>query len=195
VVYRLASSYKITNPVLGIVPGSPSKKRDNSELDDREAEIIDDELQKPQSGWQMEALVYTAEHIDGGKKRFDKFCNDETLDRIRRSKVLNHSLHNKGGRKEARNRQTGEVKEMKKSLPRCIVCYNVAKSAKEKNKAPQTVWHCVTCRVPLCQEVRGRNKHSCSYRWHALKDLSSIRRTASVTPASTARKKPRVEKL
>ena len=93
VLYQLASSYTVFNPVLGIVPGSPAKKQIQSADDN----YVDTEIRiRHQSGWQREALVlvYTNEHIEveGKRKRFEKYCNDEILDRIRLSRMLNLSL-------------------------------------------------------------------------------------------------------
>ena len=192
VLYQLASSYTVFNPVLGIVPGSPAKKQIQSADDN----YVDTEIRiRHQSGWQREALVYTNEHIEGKRKRFEKYCNDEILDRIRLSRMLNHTLVNSVGFKEVRNSNTGEVKLIRKSYPRCILCFNMKQTLEEKNKAPQTAYSCYTCKVPLCQEVRGKNTYNCSQRWHMLKDIKSVRRVCTVTPASTARKKRKVDKL
>jgi len=90
--------------VLGIVPGSPAKKQIQSADDN----YVDTEIRiRHQSGWQREALVYTNEHIEGKRKRFEKYCNDEILDRIRLSRMLNHTLVNSVGFKEVRNSNTG----------------------------------------------------------------------------------------
>lgn len=192
VLYQLASSYTVFNPVLGIVPGSPAKKQIQSADDN----YVDTEIRiRHQSGWQREALVYTNEHIEGKRKRFEKYCNDEILDRIRLSRMLNHTLVNSVGFKEVRNSNTGEVKLIRKSYPRCILCFNMKQTLEEKNKAPQTAYSCYTCKVPLCQEVRGKNTYNFSQRWHMLKDIKSVRRVCTVTPASTARKKRKVDKL
>ena len=192
VLYQLASSYTVFNPVLGIVPGSPAKKQIQSADDN----YVDTEIRiRHQSGWQREALVYTNEHIEGKRKRFEKYCNDEILDRIRLSRMLNHTLVNSVGFKEVRNSNTGEVKLIRKSYPRCILCFNMKQTLGEKNKAPQTAYSCYTCKVPLCQEVRDKNTYNCSQRWHMLKDIKSVRRVCTVTPASTARKKRKVDKL
>ena len=49
VLYQLASSYTVFNPVLGIVPGSPAKKQIQSADDN----YVDTEIRiRHQSGWQ-----------------------------------------------------------------------------------------------------------------------------------------------
>jgi hypothetical protein len=80
------------------------------------------DVKEHNDAWQREAALYTAQHVHGKKKRFEKFIADETLDRIRRSAVLNHTLVGMGGKRETKDKKTGEVKVIWKTNPCCVVC-------------------------------------------------------------------------
>jgi len=93
------------------------------------------------------------------------------------------------------NEGTEETSEEKKkvraySSPRCVLCVALMGSA----KAYQTSYSCRTCGVYLCIALHGSSKKTCFEKWHAVKELASLKKNNSVNPGplrTSPRKKPK----
>ena len=88
VLFELASSYKIMNPLRGLFPGLPIKLWWCLEST---IDLIDSDLVVSQSDWQKEAMEYVSIRIKPSTRyKLKKFMEDEKLNKIRFDKSLNY---------------------------------------------------------------------------------------------------------
>lgn len=195
VLHQLATTYTIINPLVGMTPGSPMK---DAAMDSFGNDL--DEVLNPRamSSWQAEAIAYVRD-VKNKRNKFEVFCNDTTLDRIRTDKRLKHNMRSislssagKKKKRDANKISPGQVSGNddkdkpvaktqdigRKSSPRCVLCVAMLGG----RKAKQSMYYCVTCGVHLCNKPHGNKQLSCFDRWHGVKNLSSLNKDASVTP-------------
>ena len=91
VLYQLASSYKLMNPIRVIIPVSPTRTLGVSGI---QHDIIDQNLEKERSTWYKEATKYVKERIKPDSRyKLRKYIDDPTLNKIRYDRSLFHVLH------------------------------------------------------------------------------------------------------
>jgi hypothetical protein len=98
VLFELTTSYKIMNPIRGLLPRSPSSATavDCSPIMRRSGvcatfQAIDKEIESSSSDWQKRASKYVKERITPESRyKLKKFIDDDTLNKIRLDKTLFH---------------------------------------------------------------------------------------------------------
>jgi hypothetical protein len=167
-LFELAMSYKIMNPIRGIVPGSPLSEQPNLGKDHE----IDHQLYNANSQWQKEASSYVKECITPDSRyKLEKFMDDEKLNKIRLDKTLFHIPKSQGsyinsrtGRltlcgnkakekmcniqvpsKEGEDATELTAKKIRKCPPKCILCCAMAnpKGKEYKKHRQQSTVQCV----------------------------------------------------
>ena len=95
ILFELATSYKIINPIRGIVPGcSPLLQK--IDLSD-DVDKIDKQLETLNSEWQKEAAKCAKEHITPDSHcKLKKFIDDNRLNMIWLDKTLFHVTKSQG---------------------------------------------------------------------------------------------------
>jgi hypothetical protein len=199
ILFELASSYKVMNPIRGILPGSPLMVKGNTTSHEDE---IDKQLETANSEWQKDATKYVRECITPDSRyKLKKFIDDEMLNKIRLDKTLFHIPKSKGsyidsrtGRltssgNKAKEKTTGDGtpldngKKIRKCPPKCIVCCAMADPKDKEYKITQTTIYCSTCLVTLCIKKKGNRKSSCFEIFHQIGDLTSLKgKTDSTSP-------------
>ncbi len=185
ILFELASSYKVMNPIRGIVPGSPLVGQVNMTSLEEE---IDKQLKTANSEWQKDAAKYVKKRITSERHyKLKKFIDDHKLNKIRLDKTLFHipksqgsyidsrtgrltSSGNKAKEKTSSNqKQLNKTKEfagrmqkkIRKCPPKCIVCCAMADPRDKEYEITQTTIYCSTCHVTLCIKKKGNRKSSC----------------------------------
>ena len=93
VLFKLATTYTIINPVLGLTPRSPLKDGTTCEIcSDNDIETT---TGRGMSTAQTEAAAYVGT-IENKRNKFKLFCNDAMLDRIRLDSKLDHTQRSIG---------------------------------------------------------------------------------------------------
>ena len=88
VPFELATTFKILNPIRGIVPGSPFTKE---VVEIPSEDDIDNHLDNANSDWQKKASNYVRDKITPESRyKLKKFIDDATLNKIRLDKSLFH---------------------------------------------------------------------------------------------------------
>lgn len=154
-------------PLLPAVAGVPAPVGGVNILDTQVSEII----QKRGRAWPVKSCRVKA-------------FNSDALTRLRlhRSNAFAHSA--------LRNSHVGRRSEAKKeSRLSCAMC-------SKTNKSKNTLWHCSSCKVPLCTAVSTGETRSCFEIWHRAEDLSAAherchRNLLSHYAATGARKRRR----
>jgi hypothetical protein len=203
VLFELASTYKLMNPIQGVVPGSPFRKRQESI---NTTDPIDEKIALEQSGWMKEAITYVKERITPDSRyKLRKFIEDEKLNRIRLDATLFHIpksdgsyVHVRTGRRtkkgdNARERiaarsceeDEGEetMKKVRRCPPRCIVCCATHDPKNKDAKIAKTTIYCSVCLVSLCTKRIDNRRTTCFERFHQIQNLSDLQATKS--PSST----------
>jgi hypothetical protein len=203
ILFELASTYKIMNPIRGIVPGSPEG---NACILPNIANDIDRRLEMENSGWQKKASQYVKERITPESRyKLKKFIDDEMLNKIRLDKTLFHLpkshgsyIDSKTGRPTSIGKKAKEklyqvqteateadistekvMKKIRKCPPRCVVCCAMADPKDKGYKITQTTLYCCTCLVSLCTKRKGNRRASCFEIFHQIQDLSCLRGKSS----------------
>jgi hypothetical protein len=199
VLFDLADSYKIMNPIRGILPGSPEATARTFTVVEND---IDKRLEIENGGWQKQATQYVKDRITPESRyKLKKFIDDEMLNKIRLDKTLFHLpkshgsyIDSKTGRpttigKKAKEKlyqvqggssdtQGGSeqvMKKIRKCPPRCVVCCAMANPKDKSYKITQTTLYCCTCLVSLCTKKKGQRRASCFEIFHQIQDLSCLR--------------------
>ncbi len=98
-LFQLATSYKLMNPIRGIVPGSPSMNITGKHAEDD----IDVKIAAEDSQWTKTAIAYVKERITPDSQyKLKKIIDDETLNGIRLDKTLFHVPKSHGSYVNAR---------------------------------------------------------------------------------------------
>ena len=182
VLYQLASSYKLMNPIRGVIPVSPTRTIGVSEM---QQDVIDQNLEKERSTWYKEATKYVKERIKPESRyKLSKYIEDPTLNKIRYDRSLFHVPHSVGSYVDAKTgkttcneknaKQNETVSKIRRCGPRCIVCVAIADPDDNEAKISQTTTICSTCFVPLCKKKIGSRKTTCFERLHEVSDLSKL---------------------
>ena len=178
VLFELASTFKILNPIRGMVPGSPFMQKAVEHTSEDE---IDKHLDNANSDWQKNATKYVKDKIrPDSRYKLKKFIDDETLNRIRLDKTLFHIPKSHGSyvdcrtgrlttsgrrakeklfpaRREAGNDDESPdqvARKIRKCPPKCVVCCAIADPKDKDTKISQTTIHCSLCLVALCIKKR-----------------------------------------
>ena len=215
VLFELASSYKLFNPIRGVVPYSPI--RGNPERTEN-ADDINMMVEEDLSEWMKEATAYVKERITPDSRyKLRKFITDEKLNRIRLDKTLFHLPKSHGSYVDARTgRRTirganakervialnvmdrendtptaGKVSKVRKCPPRCILCCAINDPTNKGSKITQTTIYCSICLVSLCTKRIGNRKTTCFECFHQIQDLSEIQgnKDLSATKLSASKKR------
>ncbi len=187
VLHKLATSYKINNPIAGAHP----VMLDGGHLKDANSKGDEQSNEANQCGlrsWQKEAREYVESFFTGKRNRFMHWCKNDRLQKIRLDTTLNHSHRSIGSILKVSHHEEQEKQKKKlKSAPRCLLCV-----ATIGNKmAHQSYYQCFICGVHLCIITHGRNKLSCFERWQNTKNLISLKKNRNVTPSVPTRTSPR----
>jgi hypothetical protein len=142
VLFELASTYKMMNPIRGVVPGSPFLQREGGLCN---TDVIDAKIASEQSDWTKEATTYVRDRITPDSRyKLKKFIDDEKLNCIRldatlfhipksdgsyvhartgrRTKIGDNARQKSVGRSEEDEADKGMVAKVRRCPPRCIVC-------------------------------------------------------------------------
>jgi hypothetical protein len=214
ILFELATSFKLMNPVRGVVPGSPFNTREAvANLPDR----IDARIASEQSRWAKEATAYVKERITPDSRyKLKKFIDDKKLNQIRLDKTLFHYPKSHGsyvdaktGRRTIRGCKAKEriastnenadseddsgakLTKIRKCPPRCIVCCAINDRKSKDTKITQTTIHCSICLVSLCTKRIANRKTTCFERFHQIQDLSDLQGNKSPPSAKTSASKKR----
>ena len=94
VLLKLATTYTVRNQIKGFIPGSPMPGTTAKETEENRGDESDDSVemlsQRGVRSWQSQAMA-KIRSIEGKRNKFNLFCQDEMLDRIRCDYRLNHS--------------------------------------------------------------------------------------------------------
>ena len=200
VLYQLASSYKLMNPIRGVIPVSPTRTIGVSGI---QHDIINQNLEKEQSTWYKEATKYVKERIKPDSRyKLRKYIDDPTLNKIRYDRSLFHVPHSVGSYVDAKTgkrtcngknaKQNETVSKIRRCGPRCIVCVAIADPDDKDAKISQTTTICSTCLVPLCNKKIGNRKTTCFERFHQVSDLSQLvreKKSSSRNNSSSGKKR------
>ena len=142
VLFELASTYKMMNPIRGVIPGSPIHQRQELRND---TDRIDAKIASEQSDWTKKATAYVRDRITPNSRyKLKKFIDDEKLNKIRLDATLFHIpksdgcyVHARTGRRtnkgdnarekfvggsEEEDADEGKLAKVRRCPPRCIVC-------------------------------------------------------------------------
>ena len=89
VLYKLATTYTVRNQIKGFIPGSPMPGKSTNDDDDESNGDVEP-TRRGLSSWQSQALAYIR-GMQNKRYKFNLFCKDELLERIRLDTKLNHS--------------------------------------------------------------------------------------------------------
>ena len=192
VLFELASTYKLMNPIRGVLPRSPFRR--NPETIEN-ADDVDMMVTEDLSEWMKEAAAYVKECITPDSQyKLKKFIDDGKLNRIWLDNTLFHlpKLHGsyvdaRTGRRTIRGAKAkerivaskdkahgnealtgGKVAKVRKCPPRCIVCCAINDPKNKDSKITQTTIHCSICLVSLCTKRIGNRKTNCFERFHQI---------------------------
>ncbi|EJK70100.1 hypothetical protein THAOC_08569, partial [Thalassiosira oceanica] len=193
VLHMLATEYKVTNSISGIVPGTPQANAQDEEalVSEEEEEDLEVMTSRQLSAWQDEATAYCRKATDGYIP-FQKFQSDSMLDRIRKDRRLDHQMKSISGSSSSKKKKKAMEKGSQVKHPRvygrrCAVCAGTVDSAKAK----RPVWRCPTCGVFLCIKPRKGATKSCEYKWHNCVSLRNIKKEKAAKPKEPTRRSPR----
>ncbi|EJK61757.1 hypothetical protein THAOC_17697 [Thalassiosira oceanica] len=190
----LATEYKVTNSISGIVPGTPPQANAQDEealSSEEEEEDLEVMTSRQLSAWQDEATAYCRKATDGYIP-FQKFQSDPTLDRIRKDRRLDHQMKSISGsssskKKKKAMKKGSQVKHPRVYGRRCAVCAGTV----DRDKQKRPVWRCPTCGVFLCTKPRKGATKSCEYKWHNCISLKNIKNEKTAKPQEPTRRSPR----
>ena len=120
VLFELASTFKILNPIRGIVPNSPFTLESVEVPSEDE---IDKHLDNANSDWQKKAANYVKDKIrPDSRYKMKKFIDDETLNKIHLDKTLFHIPKSSGSYVDSRTgRLTASGKRAKEKHQRIMM--------------------------------------------------------------------------
>ena len=215
VLFELASTYKLMNPIRGVVPGSPFCQRVKKPCN---TDVIDAKIAAEQSDWTKEAITYVRDCIKPDScYKLKKFIEDEKLNRIRLDSSLFHIPRSDGsyvnaktGRRtkngnRARQKivgQSGEeeahegmVAKVRRCPPRCIICCATNDPKNEDSRIAKTTIYCSVCLVHLCTRRPDNRQTTCFERFHQIQDLSDLKvaRSPSGTKGSSSKKRKQTD--
>jgi hypothetical protein len=215
VLFELSSTYKMMNPIRGVVPGSPFCQ---GELLRHRTDHIDAKIASDQSDWTKEASAYVRDRITPDSRyKLKKFIDDEKLNRIRLDATLFHIpksdgcyVHARTGRrtrkgdsarKKIRSRSDEDdadeatLAKVRRCPPRCIVCCATNDPKKGDAKISKTTTYCSVCLVHLCTRRKDNRRTTCFERFHQIQDLSDLKvaRSPSSSKGSSSKKRKQTD--
>jgi len=159
---------------------------------------------------QQQATQLSKAKLEGRRKIFDRFAQDDELNKNRLNRWLNHTPifpgrstliqnpnYNKS-RKRTSDTDTAAISSDAEDVDPGT-CSRVENNKKRKTifqgsrcvvctkvvgaeSAAKVMTRCPTCNVFLCAIPRGRNKHSCWVKWHSIAHLDQLVKVRTVTP-------------